>query len=504
MDERLPFGLVLKRFRLAAGLTHEALAERASLGARTISDLERGVSRAPRSDTLALLVEALDLTADQRVQLRGAARPHLDRMSGIASLASSSSHLPLALTSFVGRQQEVHAVHDLLFRDDTRLVTLTGPGGVGKTRLALQVAAQVIDAFPNGVFAVDLAPISDPNSVCDAIARVLESSSECHKSLPSLIAAFGEKRLLLLLDNFEHLLAAAPLVTDLLRGCRHLKVLNTSRAALRLSGEQEFPVPTLPVPDPTRLPEVETLIDYAAVRLFVDRATRVQPNFALTADNATAVAAICARLDGLPLAVELAAARVRALPPPMLLERLQTPKIGTLDLLTRGAQDAPPRQHTLRDTIAWSHDLLDEEERSLFRRLAVFSGGCTLEAAEVICNPSGESMTVDAASVQEKHFSEINVLAGLLALVDKSLVDQADGVDGTPRFRMLETVRAFAAERLVASGEEATVRRVHAAYYLSLVKATGALLFASERKRALQAAEQGNVQAALQWLVQYG
>jgi predicted ATPase/transcriptional regulator with XRE-family HTH domain len=504
MDERLPFGLVLKRFRLAAGLTHEALAERASLGARTISDLERGVSRAPRPDTLALLVEALDLSPDQRALLRAAGRPHLDLTTGTASSVRSPNHLPLPLTSFVGRQGEIDAVHDVLCRDDTRLVTLTGPGGVGKTRLALQVAAQLVDGFPDGIFAVDLAPISDPNSVCDAIAQVLEVSWECRPSLTSLIAALGEKRLLLLLDNFEHLLAVAPLVTDVLRRCSQVKVLATSRAPLRLSGEQEFSVPALPVPDPTHLPEVEALMEYAAVRLFVDRATRVQSDFVLTANNATAVATICARLDGLPLAVELAAARVRALPPLILLERLQTPTLVTLDLLTRGARDAPPRQQTLRDTIAWSHDLLDEQERVLFRRLAVFSGGCTLEAAEAICSRSCKPTGDDATSVQEEHLSKINVLAGLLSLVDKSLVDRADGLDGTPRFRMLETIRAYAAEQLVASGEESGIRREHATYYLSLVKATGALLFASERKRALQAAEQGNVQAALQWLVQYG
>jgi predicted ATPase len=504
MDERLPFGLVLKRFRLAAGLTHEALAERALLGARTISDLERGVSRAPRADTLALLIEALDLPPDQRDALRAAARPHPDPTPGADSSGRSRIYLPQPLTTFVGREQEARTVHDLLGRDDTRLVTLTGPGGVGKTRLALRVAAQVVGAFPDGVFAVDLAPISDPNSVCDAIARVLEVSDEYRPTLPSLIAALGEKRLLLLLDNFEHLIAAAPRVIDLLRGCPHLKVLATSRAALRLSGEQEFLVPTLAVPDPTRLPEIETLLGYAAVRLFVDRAARVRPDFALTADNAAAVAAICARLDGLPLAVELAAARVRALPPQMLLERLQTANLPTLDLLTRGAQDAPTRQQTLRDTIAWSCDQLDESERTLFRRLAVFSGGYTLEAAEAICNPPREPSRGDAASVLGERFSQINIFQALLSLVDKNLMDQTDGLDGLPRFRMLETIRAFALEQLVASGEEAEVRREHATYYLSLVKATGALLFASERKQAMQAAEQGNVQAALQWLVQYG
>jgi predicted ATPase len=504
MDERLPFGLVLKRFRLAAGLTHEALAERASLGARTISDLERGVSRAPRSDTLALLIAALDLSPDQRALLRAAARPQLNLMPSAASSVRSPNQLPVPLTSFVGREQEVLTAHDLLGRDDTRLLTLTGPGGVGKTRLALQVAAQVVDAFPDGIFAVDLAPIRDANSVCDAIAGVMQVPDEGRSSLLRLIAHLGEKRLLLLLDNFEHLLPAAPLVNDVLRDCPHLKVLATSRAALRLSGEQEFLVPTLAVPDSDLLPEVETLLGYAAVRLFVDRATRVRLDFALTADNATAVAEICARLDGLPLAVELAAARVRALPPRMLLEQLQTLQVPTLDLLTKGARDAPPRQQTLRDTIAWSCGLLDVPERTLFRRLAVFSGGCSLEAAETICNPPREPSSRDAASAPEEHFSEINVFQALLSLVDKNLMEQAGGPDGAPRFRMLETIRAFASEQLVASGEEGALRREHAAYYLSLVKATGALLFASERKRAMQAAEQGNVQAALQWLVQHG
>jgi predicted ATPase/transcriptional regulator with XRE-family HTH domain len=504
MDERLPFGLVLKRFRLAAGLTHEALAERASLGARTISDLERGVSRTPRSDTLALLIEALDLSPDQQALFRAATRPRLDLTPGAVSSVRGPNHLPRPLTSFVGRQQEARRVHDLLGRADTRLVTLTGPGGVGKTRLALHVATQVVAAFPDGIFAVDLAPITDPNSVYDAIAGVLGMSGECRPSLPRLIAALGEKRLLLLFDNFEHLLDAAPLVTEVLRGCPYLKVLATSRAALRLSGEQEFLVPTFAVPDSARLPEVETLLGYAAVRLFVDRATRVRPDFALTDDNATTVAAICARLDGLPLAVELVAAWIRSIPPSMLLQRLQTSNLSPLDLLVGGPRDVPVRQQTLRDTIDWSHELLDDQERALFRRLAVFSGGCTLEAAEAICNPSREPRRAVASAAGEERISEIDVFGGLQSLIDKSLVGQADGLDGAPRFRMLETIRAFGSEQLVASSEEAVLRREHATYYLSLVKATGALLFASERKQAMQVAEQGNVQAALQWLVQYG
>jgi predicted ATPase/transcriptional regulator with XRE-family HTH domain len=505
MDERLPFGLVLKRFRLAAGLTHEALAERASLGVRTISDLERGVSRAPRADTLALLVEALTLSPPQRALLEAAARRYPSVSPDATSPARGLSNLPFPLTSFVGREQETLAIRRLLHRDDTRLVTLTGPGGVGKTRLALHVATRVDDAFPDGVFAVDLAPITDRDGVCKAIGRTVGSGDEHDALLSSLIAALAEKQLLFVLDNFEHLLATAPLVTDLLRGCPHLKVLVTSRAALRLSGEQEFPVSPLPVPDPTHLPGIETLADYAVVALFVDRAARVRPEFALTADNAATIAAICALLDGLPLAVELAAARVRTLSPQILLQRLQqVSTMPVLGLLTDGPRDAPARQQTLRHTIAWSHDLLAAQERALFRRLAVFAGGWTLEAAEVVCNPPHEPDRSDASLAVGEHIEEIDVLDGLQSLVDKSLVAQDSGPDGTPRFRMLETIRAYAWEQLIASSEDALLQRWHANYFLSLVEDTGALFFASEGKRARLAAEQGNVQAALHWLVQHG
>ncbi len=504
MDERPPFGSVLKRLRLATGLTHEALAERASLGARTISDLERGVSRTPRADTLALLVEALDLPPEQRAHLVAAARPHADAVGG-APPAPSLSRLPVPLTSFVGREQEAAAIRELLRRDDVRLATLTGPGGVGKTRLALHVAVQLGETFADGVFAVDLAPVTDRDGVCEAIGRALGTGDDGRPPLARLIAALGQKGLLLLLDNFEHLLGAAPLVTDLLRACPHIKVLATSRAPLRLSGEQEFPVPPLPVPDPAHLPAIEAVAAYAAVALFVERATRVRPDLTLAADNAAAIAAICALLDGLPLAIELAAARVRALPPRTLLERLRhTATMPTLGLLTDGPRDLPKRQQTLRNTIAWSYTLLSEEEQRLFRRLAVFADGCSLEAAEAVCASLREPASVDAARFVAERVPTIQVLEALHFLVEKNLLSHAIGPDGAPRFRMLETIRAYASEMLAASVEEGTVRRLHAEYYLEIVEAMGALLFATPGTRTKLAAEHGNVQAALQWLVQHG
>lgn len=505
MDQHQPFGVVLKRFRLAAGLTHEALAERASLGARTISDLERGVSRAPRADTVALLVAALDLSLEQRLLLEAAARQNRDAAAGAPPLARPPGNLPVQLTSFFGREREAAVVRDLLHREDTRLVTLTGPGGVGKTRLSLHVAAQLRDAFPDGVFTVDLAPITDRDGVWQAIGQALGARDEPRMPLPRVIAFLAQQRLLLLLDNFEHLLAAAPLVTELLRGCPGLQVLATSRASLRVSGEQEFPVPPLAVPDPNTLPTVEVLSGYASIGLFVNRAGRVRPDFTLTADNAAAVAAICAGLDGLPLAIELAAARIRTLAPRTLLERLQqvsnTPSLG---LLIGGSRDAPARQQTLRDTIAWSYDLLNDEESELFRRLAVFAGGWTLESAEAVCTWSLNPGDAEGSPFVTRRCDGIDVLDGLNSLVDKSLVSRDDGLDGEPRFRMLETIRAFAWERLVAAGEEEPLRQRHAEYYLAMVETTGALLFASVGKRTRLAAEHGNVQAALHWLVQQG
>jgi predicted ATPase/DNA-binding XRE family transcriptional regulator len=480
---------LLKRHRLAAGLTHESLAERAGLSVRTISDLERGVSRGPRSGTLGRIVAALQLPADDRAAFEAAARWPADPDAERPVAGRGPGSLPVPLTSFVGREQETRLLRDLLRRGDIRLVSLTGPGGTGKTRLGIRAAEQLQPAFRHGVFYAPLAPVADPERIVPAIFRALGSvESNGEASLPDLIDFLGDRELLLLLDNFEHLLPASTLVVDLLRHCPRLKVLVTSRAVLRVSGEQELPVAPLPLPDAGRLPPVEVLARYAAIRLFVERAKRVRPDFKLTSANAEDVADICARLDGLPLAIELAAPRIRVFSPRALRARLRSGSSPSpLSLLTGGAQDLPERQRTLRDTIAWSYDLLTDSEQRLYRRLAVFVGSCAVDAVEVVAERGAQE-----------------VVETLASLVEKSLVRQEDGPDGEPRFAMLETVREFGMEQLQAHGEAAEVQRRHAEHYLAMVESTGALLFATERERVRMSFEQDNIQAALRWLVRHG
>src|SRR6266446_5113999 len=339
----------------------------------------------------------------------------------LKTLDSRPNNLPVQFTQFIGREQEVSALQHLLQRDDVRLLTLTGPGGTGKTRLGLQVAAELSEVFPDGVFFVNLAPISDPALMVPTIAQTLEVKGVAHQALLDLVNAFlREKQVLLLLDNFEQVVSAGVQVTALLAACPQLKVLVTSREVLHLRGEQEFAVPPLTLPDPKRLPDLLALSQYEAVALFIQRAQAARSEFQVTNANAPAVAEICVRLDGLPLAIELAAARVKMLPPQALLARLGQ----RLAVLTSGAQDVPARQQTLHNTIEWSYQLLDGHEQWLFRRLSIFVGGCTLEAAEAVCAPLGDGGATRS------------VLDGAASLVDKSLLRQSEQEGEEPRLVM--------------------------------------------------------------------
>ncbi|HEU0296593.1 MAG TPA: LuxR C-terminal-related transcriptional regulator [Anaerolineales bacterium] len=388
--------------------------------------------------------------------------------------------LPASLTSLLGREKETASLCQLLCSPEVRLVTITGPGGVGKTSLALQVAHDLQDAFTDGVFFISLAAITDSTLIIPTIAHtlgVIESPNRL--LLDSLKEFLRERQALLLLDNFEQIMSAAPLLSELLSACAGLRMLSTSREALRLRGEQEFPLLPLALPDQS---SVETLMQYPGIALFVQRAQAIQPDFQLIQGNAPAVSEICARLDGLPLAIELAAARIKLLPPQAMLVRLQGSSLG---LLTSGAHDLPARQQTLRSAIQWSYDLLNADEQRTFRSLSVFVGGCTLTAA---------LSTIESPA-------SFNVLD---SLVNKSLLRQTE-TDSEPRLTMLETIREFGLEELTSTHELEAARRAHATYYLSFTEDAEPNLTSADQKTWIQRLlrEQDNLRAALHWAIEH-
>jgi predicted ATPase/transcriptional regulator with XRE-family HTH domain len=497
---------LLQRYRRQAGLTQEELAERAGVSTRSVSDIERGLQQHPHISTLRRLADALGLAPEDRLVFLTARQGNrtwsaIPRSSGPArgswgqalpgpaadtpDLAAPPTNLPDEPTPFIGREREIAAISTLLQQPPVRLVTLTGSGGVGKTRLALQVASILLHVFRDGIFLVSLASLADPSLVPSVIAQTLGVTEQGGMSLTDTLRdQLHDRRLLLVLDNFEHLLDAAPRVAELLDTCRELHILVTSRIPLHLVREHEYPVPPLSVPDPRRRPSAEVLGQCEAVALLVDRARAMRPDFAITEDNARAVAEICARLDGLPLAIELAATRIKLFPPQALLQRLE----HRLQLLTEGARDVPTRQRTLRGAMDWSYNLLGEHEQTLFARLSVFAGGCILEAAEAVCNPDGK----------------LDVLEGLASLVDQSLLRQ-EGED-EPRFSMLETIREYAAELLEASGEGEMLRQQHASFFLTLVERAAREVDGPKQARWLEEleADHDNLRAVLRWSLERG
>ena len=407
----------------------------------------------------------------------------------LRTLEDHPTNLPVQPTPLVGREREVAEVTQRLSAQETRLLTLTGPGGTGKTRLALQAAADLLEEFEGGTFFVPLAALTDPKLVTSAVATPLGVLEAPDRPLEEGIKEhLRERKLLLVLDNFEQILEGAQLVALLLAACPDLKVLATSRIPLGIYGEREYPVPPLSLPDPERLPPLERLTQYEAVGLFIERARDARPDFSLSNENAPTVAEICARLDGLPLAIELAAARVKILTPQKMLDRLS----DRLKLLARGASDLPERQRTLRASMEWSYTLLEEDEKALFARLSVFAGGRILDAIESICDAESDP--------------PVDVLEGVESLLDNSLLREEDGPGGEPRFVMLETVHEYAREKLEESGEAEELRRRHAEYFLALAEAAEPELKGPRQYEWIERleAEHDNMRAAFSWLLAAG
>ncbi|HKJ38815.1 MAG TPA: tetratricopeptide repeat protein, partial [Anaerolineales bacterium] len=400
----------------------------------------------------------------------------------VSSPKKSKHNLPAQPTPFVGRQKQINGIKELLQEADVQLVTLIGPGGTGKTRLSLQVAQEMLEQFPQGVFFVPLADDTDTDQFISRVAQQLAVREGGRPLLESVMDYLRDKHLLLIFDNFEQVVAAAPVVADLLSAAPQLKVLVSSRIALNLRGEHEFPVPPLGLPKAEDDISVEDLMEHESVVLFVERARTAHPKFELTKDNASAVAEICRRLDGLPLALELAAARVKLLQPQAILSRLD----DSLKLLTGGARDLPTRHQTLRNTLEWSYELLNADEKNLYARLSVFVGGFTFEAAEAVCNSDGK----------------LDILESLTVLVNNSILRQEESADGEPRFGMLETIRSYALERLAESGESEILQMQHAQYFGdAVINQIGFNLYSTKASFWLNwlEREHDNIRATLAW-----
>jgi predicted ATPase/transcriptional regulator with XRE-family HTH domain len=512
MDGDASFGHWLRLRRKALHLSCAELARLVGCATITLRKIEAD-ERRPSQQVAERLADCLQIAAQARalfVQVARAQRPVFlladpsqilppaspgplpdppPSTAPLSTLQLGAHNLPSPPTALIGREQEVAALCALVRRQSLRLLTLSGPAGVGKTRLALQVAAELVGDFAGNVWFVALAPLRDPSLVATTIAQALGVREVGDRPLlASLKVHLQDQRALLLVDNFEHLLSDSALVGELLAACPRLKVLVTSRSVLRVYGEQEFVIPPLNLPERRRRLSPEELAEAAALRLFALRAQAVQSNFTIRPENIQAVVEICQRLDGLPLALELAAARIKLFPPQALLSRLS----NRLTLLTGGARDVPVRQQTLRNAIDWSYDLLDAGEQLLFRRLGVFVGGCTLKAAEAVCNADGDL--------------PLDLLDSIAALIDHSLLRQEVGADGEPRFGMLETIREYALDRLIAGGETLALYQQYAIYYLALAEAAEPELTGPRQLIWLETLEQehDNVRAALQWALEHG